>query len=745
MVDLGFEINRAGGAEAELRANDAGPSELNDAELVAESLRRVRAREANGFVVYTRNKRFKRRSEGVSITEASPNGEGEFEMKEDEVAKIDGRPEFTGSGGMECPKLATSGSRKMCKEILIAGRPTTPAELLQTGLLEGYSVFYNGGERELKLRGTIRGSGILCSCSLCKGASVISTREFEIHACNTYRCASRHICFENGKSLLDVVKNVRSSSVMPLEEAVQSYAGPATVKERIICQKCNGSFFAPFAAKVLCDSCKTATNSGVGAGCANSRDQSMHKVAFEDGGLPDGTALAYYAQGKKCLAGVKMGLGIFCDCCELLVSPSQFEAHAGWATRRKPYMYIYTCNGVSLHEFAVSLQQAGKRSTKESDSVCNICADGGELVLCDGCPRAFHKECASLSSVPGAKWYCTYCEKKFRRERYVEQRNVDAVAAGRVPGADPIAQLIGGSISMVKHLEEAEVIACIICRCHDFSTFGFGPRTVIVCDQCEKEYHVGCLKECGMDDLKELPEGKWFCSANCQLLHSALQKLLNAGAEKLPDSSLEILKKKLPGNNLVVDAGFDVRWRLLKGNDSSKEDRALLSQAVAIFHECFDPIIDSETGRDLIPPMVYGRKVRGQDFGGLYCAILMVNSIVVSAGIIRIFGQDMAELPLVATRTRNQGKGYFQILFSCIEKLLAFFAVKTLVLPAADSAKPMWTNKFGFEEVPEVQLENYRHTCWQMITFNGTSMLQKPVPKCRIVNQEQADSDVPLQ
>ncbi|KAL2229366.1 UNVERIFIED_CONTAM: hypothetical protein Sindi_1916300, partial [Sesamum indicum] len=120
-------------------------------------------------------------------------------------------------------------------------------------------------------------------------------------------------------------------------------------------------------------------------------------------------------------------------------------------------------------------------------------------------------------------------------------------------------------------------------------------------------------------------------------------------------------------------------------------------------------------------------------------------SIVVSAGIIRIFGQDMAELPLAATRTGYQGKGYFQILYDCIVKLLAFFHVKMLVLPAADNAKPMWTNKFGFKEIPEVQLEDYKQTCWQMITFDRTSLLQKPVPNCRIINQEQAVSDVPLQ
>ncbi|KAL0377016.1 UNVERIFIED_CONTAM: hypothetical protein Scaly_0819200 [Sesamum calycinum] len=250
-----------------------------------------------------------------------------------------------------------------------------------------------------------------------------------------------------------------------------------------------------------------------------------------------------------------------------------------------------------------------------------------------------------------------------------------------------------------------------------------------------------------MDDLKELPEGKWFCSADCKWIHSILQNLLNAGAEELPDSSLDILKKK---NNMVADDGIDVRWMLLRGKDSSREDRALLSQVVAIFHECFDPIIDSETGNDLIPPMVYGGNIRGQDFGGLYCAILTVNSIVVSAGIIRIFGQDIAELPLAATHTGYQARlnilqGHFQILYDCIVKLLAFFHVKTLVLPAADNAKPMWTNKFGFKEIPEVQLENYKQTCWQMITFDRTSMLQKPVPNCRIINQEQADSDVPLQ
>lgn len=177
---------------------------------------------------------------------------------------------------------------------------------------------------------------------------------------------------------------------------------------------------------------------------------------------------------------------------------------------------------------------------------------------------------------------------------------------------------------------------CFICRGYDFSKSGFGPRTVILCDQvlfmaslidlnvesytlnivsflqCEKEYHVGCLKKCKIADLKvctspegssyisfyylflhllnpctsaqKLPKGKWFCSTSCKWIYSALQNLLNAGAEEVPDCSLDVIKKKETEKILFGDSGFDVRWRLLNGKISSRETRVLLSQAVAIFH-----------------------------------------------------------------------------------------------------------------------------------------------------------------
>ncbi|KAG7961200.1 hypothetical protein I3843_09G004200 [Carya illinoinensis] len=462
------------------------------------------------------------------------------------------------------------------------------------------------------------------------------------------------------------------------------------------------------------------------------KDQRLHKLVFEEDGLPDGTEVAYYARGQKILEGYKKGFGIFCRCCNSEVSPSQFEAHAGWGSRRKPYAYIYTSNGVSLHELAISLSKDRKYSAKDNDNLCIICADGGNLLLCDGCPRAFHKECASLTSIPRGDWYCTYCQNMFQREKFVEH-NENAVAAGRISGVDPIEQITKRCIRIVKNIE-ADLSGCVLCRGYDFSKSGFGPRTILLCDQCEMEFHVGCLREHKMAYLKELPEGEWFCSMDCTRINSTLQKLLVRGPEKLTESLLDVIKRKQEERGLDTINDTDVRWRLLSGKIASPETRFYLSEAVAIFHDCFAPIIDSISGRDLIPAMVYGQNVRGQEFGGMYCALLMVNSSVVSAGILRVFGREVAELPLVATSNGNHGKGYFQILFSCIEKLLSFLNVKSLVLPAAEEAESIWTDKFGFERMKPEQLSKYRRSCCHMVTFKGTSMLQKMVRQYRVID-----------
>ncbi|KAK1552533.1 hypothetical protein Q3G72_018828 [Acer saccharum] len=93
-------------------------------------------------------------------------------------------------------------------------------------------------------------------------------------------------------------------------------------------------------------------------------------------------------------------------------------------------------------------------------------------------------------------------------------------------------------------------------------------------------------------------------------------------------------------------------------------------------------------------------------------------------------GEEVAELPLVATSKDSQG----QSLLSCIEKLLGFLHVKNLVLPSASEAASIWTNKFGFDKMTEEEQNKFRND-YPLIIFQGTSMLQKKVPKYRFVGK----------
>ncbi|NXX40723.1 AIRE regulator, partial [Tricholaema leucomelas] len=48
---------------------------------------------------------------------------------------------------------------------------------------------------------------------------------------------------------------------------------------------------------------------------------------------------------------------------------------------------------------------------QENEDECAVCSDGGELICCDGCPRAFHLACLvpPLPRVPSGTWWCGYC------------------------------------------------------------------------------------------------------------------------------------------------------------------------------------------------------------------------------------------------------------------------------------------------------------------------------------------------
>ena len=55
---------------------------------------------------------------------------------------------------------------------------------------------------------------------------------------------------------------------------------------------------------------------------------------------------------------------------------------------------------------------------KINRELCSICRDGGNLLLCDNCPRSFHIECLKIKeeNIPEDNWYCPICAPKIQKK-----------------------------------------------------------------------------------------------------------------------------------------------------------------------------------------------------------------------------------------------------------------------------------------------------------------------------------------
>ncbi|KAL5059753.1 hypothetical protein RYX36_031357 [Vicia faba] len=119
-----------------------------------------------------------------------------------------------------------------------------------------------------------------------------------------------------------------------------------------------------------------------------------------------------------------------------------------------------------------------------------IYGDRGDLILCNGCPRAFHAACLGLHTVPTSGWQFLNCKDNIDDE------------IGVIP--------IMIRLTRVDKEPEYDMGGCVICRENDFSVDKFDDRIAIICDQCEKEYRVGCLWDIGLCELESFLKKSGF-------------------------------------------------------------------------------------------------------------------------------------------------------------------------------------------------------------------------------------------
>lgn len=61
----------------------------------------------------------------------------------------------------------------------------------------------------------------------------------------------------------------------------------------------------------------------------------------------------------------------------------------------------------------------------EHQDYCEVCQQGGEIILCDTCPKAYHLVCLEpeLEEAPEGKWSCPHCENEGPAEQ-VRTQNI---------------------------------------------------------------------------------------------------------------------------------------------------------------------------------------------------------------------------------------------------------------------------------------------------------------------------------
>ncbi|XP_057167325.1 chromodomain-helicase-DNA-binding protein 3 isoform X6 [Ursus arctos] len=133
---------------------------------------------------------------------------------------------------------------------------------------------------------------------------------------------------------------------------------------------------------------------------------------------------------------------------------------------------------------------------------CEVCQQGGEIILCDTCPRAYHLVCLDpeLDRAPEGKWSCPHCEKegvqweaKEEEEEYEEE----------------------GEDEGEKEEEDDHMEYCRVCK---------DGGELLCCDACISSYHIHCLNP----PLPDIPNGEWLCPrCTCPVLKGRVQKILH--------------------------------------------------------------------------------------------------------------------------------------------------------------------------------------------------------------------------
>uniref|UniRef100_A0A3B5KLK3 Chromodomain helicase DNA binding protein 3 n=1 Tax=Xiphophorus couchianus TaxID=32473 RepID=A0A3B5KLK3_9TELE len=150
--------------------------------------------------------------------------------------------------------------------------------------------------------------------------------------------------------------------------------------------------------------------------------------------------------------------------------------------------------------FPVPGEEEGDGYETDHQDYCEVCQQGGEIILCDTCPRAYHLVCLEpeLDKAPEGKWSCPHCEKEGIQWEAKDEDFEDFEED-----------------SEDREEEDDHMEFCRVCK---------DGGELLCCDTCTSSYHIHCLNP----PLPEIPNGEWLCPrCTCPPIKGRVQKILH--------------------------------------------------------------------------------------------------------------------------------------------------------------------------------------------------------------------------
>uniref|UniRef100_A0A8C3QJU8 Chromodomain helicase DNA binding protein 5 n=1 Tax=Cyanoderma ruficeps TaxID=181631 RepID=A0A8C3QJU8_9PASS len=219
------------------------------------------------------------------------------------------------------------------------------------------------------------------------------------------------------------------------------------------------------------------------------KGKKMGGLKFRFGGIPSkrkkgsSVSLQGFVSGREILGQALVG-GVTASFVPLCGAPSTCTCLAAL-----PSPLTVTCPLLAVEE--------GDGYETDHQDYCEVCQQGGEIILCDTCPRAYHLVCLDpeLEKAPEGKWSCPHCEKEGIQWEPKEEEEEEED---------------GGEEEEDDHME-----FCRVCK---------DGGELLCCDTCPSSYHLHCLNP----PLPEIPNGEWLCPrCTCPPLKGKVQRILH--------------------------------------------------------------------------------------------------------------------------------------------------------------------------------------------------------------------------